>query len=265
MTVSTKEIRTQLARVRLHLEQLSDLLEERTRLTDILDLTPSQADNIDLINLLSKIRSNLRYLQLDISASYNSELAEEFSDVVDEYSNHIALLQHDAYIDANEYGFTKKVDTHEEHEVNTKKSVRFEDDEHNDDDNTHLRNQLMGTAANFKPYRDDDEATLLSIDTTNQELFALHQQQLLVQDQSLDNLHSLIRVQHSMGLDINGELDEHLILLNDLERGVDDSSSRLRRATTGIKEFRRRVKENGSLVTIVVLTIILITLLVVLN
>lgn len=267
MTVSAKDIRAQMARARSYLHQLGASLEERRRLTEILKLTPSQADNIDLIDLLSKIQTTLRYLKLDISSGYASDFAGDFSDIVDEYQNHSRLLQDDAYIDIKEYGFSQKIQHSSPEPEPTKKSVRFKDDEHETDDITHMRNQLMGTSGNFKPYRDEDDDTpsLLSVDTTNQELFALHQQQLLAQDQSLDNLHDLVRVQHSMGLTINDELDDHLILLNDLERGVDTSSSRLWRATNNIREFRRKVRENGSLVTIIVLTVILILLLVVLN
>lgn len=85
------------------------------------------------------------------------------------------------------------------------------------------------------------------------------------QDQDLDTLHQLISRQFSMGQDINQELDDQLIILNDLEQGVDQSLSRLDLANRRIRTFRNLMRENGSLVTICTLSIILILLLVVLN
>lgn len=54
-------------------------------------------------------------------------------------------------------------------------------------------------------------------------------------------------------------------MLNDLELGVERSQFMLNNATNKLKSFRQKCRENGSLVTIVVLTVILILLLVVLN
>lgn len=269
MAVTSKNIKTQQARIRSHLDQLSGLLEERSRLISVLKLTPSQSDNLDLINLLAKIQTELKYQRQDIAGAFASEFAADFADVVDTYGDLLSGLAQDPYIETHEYVFSDKI-PEEPAEPANKKSVRFKDYDANDqnDDTEHIRNQLMGTVGNVRPYRDDpeeDRNSLLSVDTTNQELFAQHQQQLLEQDQSLDRLHDLVRVQHSMGTSINDELDDHLILLNDLERGVDGSGSRLRRASNNIRDFRRKVQENGSLVTIIVLTVILILLLVVLN
>lgn len=268
MTVTSKNIKTQQTKIKSHLDQLSGLLEERSRLTNVLKLTPSQSDNLDLISLLAKIQTELKYQRQDISCGFASEFASDFGKVVDSYTDLLSGLSQDSYIDTQEYVFTDKVA--EDPEPGNKKSVRFKDYGNEDevDDTAQMRNQLMGTLGNFRPYRDEpeeDRNSLLSVDTSNQELFAQHQQQLLEQDQSLDQLHDLVRVQHSMGVTINEELDDHLILLSDLERGVDGSSARLRRATNNIRDFRRMVRENGSLVTIIVLTVILILLLVVLN
>lgn len=161
------------------------------------------------------------------------------------------------------------------------KSVRFRDQIESDEESNELRSELMGTKP-FKPYKDDESnneefetdydfetasesATLGSINQSNQELFVQHQQQLLDQDENLDTLHNSIKIQRSMGNNINEELNDHLILLNDLEQGVDSSEYRINRATRNLKTFRSKVRENGSLVTIIILTVILILLLVVLN
>lgn len=266
MTITQKDIRALFAKLRSFTDQLLATLEERQRLTETLKLTPSLDDNMDLINLLAKIKKSLQYLHLDISTGHADQFATQFATIVDSYADQLAALSKDAYVDAHEYEYTEKISKPEAPELTTKKLVRFKD-YNTDDDN--MRSQLMGTQGQIKPYRDDpeeaDAQSLNSVDTSNREMFAQHQQQLLQQDENLDALHESIRVQHSMGRNINDELDDHLILLNDLERGVDDSSSRMGRASLRLKDFRTRVSENGSLVTIIVLSVILILLLVVLS
>lgn len=276
MAVSTKSIKTQFQKVGIYLEQLREILDEREQLVAVLQLMPSSSDNMDVITLLSKIKAGLEYVEGDLMSNLLKELSDEFSDLISDYENTVTLLKNDPYISVEEYLYQA---LHKDEDQGTKKSVRFKDfsSDEDVDESTHLRNQLMGTASNFKPYKDTpteaeealeddvDRHTLLSVDTLNQEMFAQHQQQILEQDQDLDVLHQSIRSQHRMGLNINEELDEHLIILNDLEQGVDGSNTRVRRATNGIAQFRRSVRENGSLVTIVVLTVVLILLLVVLN
>ncbi|KAF3988206.1 hypothetical protein FT663_03520 [Candidozyma haemuli var. vulneris] len=267
MTITQKDIRSSFTKTRSFVDQLSATIEERQRLTETLKLTPSSDDNLDLINLLAKIKKSLQYLHSDISAGYVDTFAGQFSTLVDSYIAQLDILAKDAYVDAHEYEYTEKIAKPDVPDLTTKKSVRFKD---YDTDEDNMRSQLMGTSGQIKPYRDEpeensDSQSLQSVDTSNREMFAQHQQQLLQQDQNLDALHDSIRVQHSMGRNINDELDDHLILLNDLERGVDDSGSRLGRASLRLKDFRTKVRENGSLVTIIVLSIILILLLVVLS
>lgn len=258
-TTMSREFQKQAAKISLDLDRLDDLIEERARLVESLHLTPSAADNLDLLDVLGRVKAALQLLQEDGGS------LSQTTTLVNRYRLVIAPLDTDPYILVAEY---RVAETTAEP---SKKSVRFKDNVdgvQEDVDAAQLRSQLMGTAA-FRPYRDDDSDddrnTLLSVTTTNHELFALHQQQLVAQDDSLDQLHQLVRAQHSMGLTINDELDEQIVILNDLESGVDMSASRLARATTNLRSFRRRVRENGSLVTIVVLTVILVLLLVVLN
>ncbi|GEQ71352.1 hypothetical protein JCM33374_g5035 [Metschnikowia sp. JCM 33374] len=222
--------------------------------------------------MLAKIKTGLEYAHEDLASGISKELSSELTSISQTYAEVVSRMHEDPYIDVDEYLY--KPGEEQEDVQSPKKSVRFKDfePEADEDDTTQMRNQLMGTSGNFRPYRDSvddgeetDSATLSSIDTTNQELFAQHQQQMIDQDRSLDSLHDSIRTQHRMGTSINDELEDHLILLNDLESGVDGSHTRLRRATNGVVEFRRKVRENGSLVTIIVLTVILILLLVVLN
>lgn len=250
------DIHKQVRRISLDLDQLDDQIEERDRLVQTLHLTPSSADNLDLLDLLGRIKTAFQYLHEDGPKS------PEVPELLSRYRRLLSSLDADPYVLVQEYQVSDFAEP--------KKSVRFKDNaDCLDEDAEHLHSQLMGTAT-FRPYRDDDDNnddrnTLNSLTESNHELFALHQQQLLAQDNSLDQLHQLVRVQHSMGLSIHDELDEHMVILNDLESGVDMSASRLARATANVHSFRRKVRENGSLVTIVVLTVILVVLLVVLN
>lgn len=214
---------------------------------------------MDLLNLLGRTKNAMEFLHQDLSGGKGD--ISGFNSSVDRYAELVDGLQKDPHVDVHEYRY----EHHLTPEPELKKLVRFQDDSNDEDA---LRAQLMGTSSTLKPYKDDPEEdahSLLSVDTSNQGMFAENQQQMLAQDRNLDSLYDSVRTQRAMGLSINEELDDHLILLGDLEQGVDASSTRLSRASTRLQAYRRKVAENGSLVTIVVLTVILILLLVVLN
>lgn len=236
-------------------------LDERLRLVTVLQLEPSQADNLDIISHISRVATQLQQAYNDImGTNIDQAAADGFKLRYDRYQKNYSRLASDTFVDVSEYALNLDPLPAPSFTVpSTAKSVRFQDDPDT------LRSELMGTRA-YKPYKDDEEASLGSFDqTSNQQLFAQHQQQLLDQDSQLDTIHDSVRRQHAMGLSINEEVDDQLILLNDLELGVDSSHLRLRRATDRLRDFRQACRENGSLVTIVVLTVILILLLVVLN
>ncbi|CUM65466.1 uncharacterized protein PRCAT00003106001 [Priceomyces carsonii] len=261
-----KDVRSSISKISICLDQLDSNIEERDRLINLLKLTPSSNDNYDLVTLLGRIRKYLGYLQDDLISliergENESSLTAEFKDMVSRFQYLTQKLSNDLTIDILEYEFERKELPKSKDAV---KSVRFKDNpEHPEED---LKSELMGSQP-FQPYHDDDQNTETeSFDNeSNQQMFALHAQRLLEQDQSLDSLHDSIQRQHSMGLTINNELDNHLIILNDLEQGVDGSYQRLNTATNRLNDFRRKCKENGSMITIIVLTVILILLLVVLN
>lgn len=288
-TSSLKELRLSIARAEAYVDEIGTQIEERDRLIGVLKLTPSANDNVDLINHLSKTLKLLSYIHSDLddyhdsngSSSSLGQLVDRFNGAVSSYNATIYSdnLVSDPYINISEYKFTQPdLDFSTPSEALSRKadavsvkSVRFKDAVESDEEHTEWRNQLMGTAGKFKPYTDDaeeansDANTLSSINTSNEQMFAEHQQQLLAQDQSLDELHRSINIQRSMGTTINEELDDHLIILSDLERGVEYSADRLQHALRRLRSFSAKVKENGSLATIVILTVILILLLVVLN
>ncbi|KAK6462426.1 hypothetical protein DFJ63DRAFT_154432 [Scheffersomyces coipomensis] len=281
MPPSIRDIKVSLGKVQVYLEELSSSLEERERLVSVLKLTPSANDNYDLITLFQKLFKYLNYLKDDLEIMNKrdkinvEELNGQFQTVISRYNQLWHQASEDGSIDVGEFKFnhititTSTIKTTKSTKEVGQKSVRFQDDVEADDD--HLRNELMGTRS-FRPYTDaeggesDMGTDTESFDTqTNQQMFAQHQQIIHEQDSDLDLLHESVRRQHSMGMAINTELDDHIIILNDLESGIDQAQYRLNTATRRLNDFRKTCKENGSLVTIVVLTVILILLLVVLN
>lgn len=290
-TSSVKDLRLSISRAAAYVDEIGTQIEERDRLIGVLKLTPSANDNVDLINHLNKTLKLLAYIHSDLDDYHDSngasgsldELVTRFNGTVSSYNSIIYSdnLINDPYINISEYKFTQPVldfsysatetQPGRKTDAHSVKSVRFKDEVDSDEEHSEWRNQLMGTAGKFRPYRDEaedpeaDTNSLSSANTSNQQMFAEHQQQLLAQDQSLDELHRSINIQRSMGLTINDELDDHLIILSDLERGVEYSADRLQHASRNLRKFSVKVKENGSLVTIVILTVILILLLVVLN
>lgn len=258
---SIKNIKNLIRKTSLHIEQLESTNEERDRLIRVLKLTPSSNDNYDLTGSLSKSLKNFKYIEHDISdicqkgdikAEEYEELIEAFKELVHRYNVVFESLKDDEFLDTEEFEY--KLPDLPELSIPTK-TVRFMDD-------VEVSNDHDGDV--YQPYRDDESvATLESV--PDRQIFAQHQQQILTQDENLGFLHDSVKRQHQMGVDINHEIDDHLILLNDLEEGVERSHHLLNNATRRIKSFRQKCRENGSLVTIIVLTIILILLLVMLN
>ncbi|EMG48617.1 SYN8 Syntaxin-8 [Candida maltosa Xu316] len=270
MTIN--DTRLTISKIQSNIEELNNLYDERKYIYD-LKLTPSKNENLELISLIQKTIQYFKFLESDINSDKSllkdEELIREFEDSVDQYNQLYDNLSDDANIDITEYKYSYQRPVHTDSAINVNnnvhKSVRFKDAPDEND-----ASELMGTRHNFKPYKDDPESIDDDEDdspdeVSNHQMFAQHQQTMMRQDQDLENLHSSISRQYMMGQDINQELDDHLIILNDLEQGVDQSMSRLNVANRRIKNFRNLMRENGSLVTICTLTVILILLLVVLN
>lgn len=266
--MTSKDTRLTISKIQFNLEELGNLLEERNNIYE-LDLIPSKNDNFELISLILKTIQYFRFVNKDITDEVNSEekehIGSELEELVKEYNDIYNQLSEDSNLDISEYkySFTPSTTNSKVSSNNIHKSVLFKD---TPDDND--ASELMGTRHVFKPYKDDpyDEDLSTSLEeVSNHQMFAQHQQTMMRQDQDLDTLHQLISRQFSMGQGINQELDDQLIILNDIEQGVDQSLSRLDLANRRIRTFRNLMRENGSLVTICTLTIILILLLVVLN
>lgn len=125
--------------------------------------------------------------------------------------------------------------------------------------------------ASLDRYRDDVDGSsnknkLPHVDTMNNQ--HLHQAQLLQlqeQDSHLDRLAKSVSRQHHLGLQIHEELEDHVQLLDEMDVLTDSSQTRLSLAKQRLTTFSRKAKDNGSILTIVILFLTLIILLIVLK
>lgn len=115
------------------------------------------------------------------------------------------------------------------------------------------------------PYRDDpsDSDVPDQSDMSNQQIHEYHHQVIRDQDEQLDRLGESIGRQRELSMQIGDELDGQVMLLDEVEEGVDRHHAQFRRARGRLDRFSRKAKENWSLSIIVVLIIILVLLIVI--
>jgi len=143
--------------------------------------------------------------------------------------------------------------------ANLSKSVRFTDSP----DSTSAAEDA-NRAALF-PYRDDpadgeppDQSHL-----DNEQIHQYHSQVMRDQDDQLDQLGASIGRQRELSMLIGDELDGQVMLLDDVEEGVDRHQAQFVRARGRLDRFSRKARENWSLTVIVVLIIILVLLIII--
>lgn len=103
------------------------------------------------------------------------------------------------------------------------------------------------------------------IDLSNKQIFIHNQQQFVHQDDRLDELHNSIKQQREISMHINRETSSQFVLLNDLERGIESSNSRLIRSNNKLQQYREALKKRGDWMCIIILTFVLLVLLVILK
>ncbi|EAT85859.2 hypothetical protein HBI56_144840 [Parastagonospora nodorum] len=135
------------------------------------------------------------------------------------------------------------------------KSVRFTDTADAPDPN---RAQLF-------PYRDDPDPDAAPDHSglDNQQIHTYHSQVLREQDEQLDVLGASIGRQRQLSEQIGEELEGQVLLLDDVEEGVDRHQAQFVRARGRLDRFSRKARDNWSLTVIVVLIIILLLLIVI--
>ena len=142
------------------------------------------------------------------------------------------------------------------------KSVRFTD---NPDADTATSHDDDPNRAALFPYRDepDPDSAPDHSDLSNQQIHAYHSQVIRDQDDQLDRLGESIGRQRDLSMQIGDELESQVMLLDDVEEGVDRHAAQFRRARGRLDRFSQKARENWSLTVIVVLIIILVLLIVI--
>lgn len=136
--------------------------------------------------------------------------------------------------------------------------MRFSDNPSSDHDPVEDTNR----SALF-PYRDDPADAPDQSDLDNQQIHTYHSRVIADQDDQLDQLGASIGRQRELSMQIGDELDGQVMLLDDVEEGVDRHAAQFVRARGRLDRFSRKAKENWSLTVIVVLIIILVLLIVI--
>lgn len=258
-------------KIEFEIEKLKEIVDERNRLLNMLQMQPSKNDTLQLKKHLNR---SLDLLNEAFNESNFEELANleissmSYNDIVDSIS--------DDLIDKSLYHFTKKFNPKEE------KRVRFKEN---------LVEEFSSEQPKFKPYKDvEDNITTnneVSLDKqkqelfgpvgskkepkyvlkpllSNQDLFISQQQQLMEQESHLNGLSGSIQRTHGISMDINDEvLSQNAQLLTDLESQVDKSDGNLRRAAHRLESYEMSSREKSSCLYILILSLILCILLII--
>jgi syntaxin 8 len=140
------------------------------------------------------------------------------------------------------------------------KAVRFTDDPSEGDERS-----KANRAALF-PYRDnpeDEDVPPDHEDLTNEQIHVYHQGVMQEQDEQLDQLGHSIGRQRELSIAIGTELDDHVLLLDEVDERVDRHQSQLDGAVRRLGKIAKKARENWSMTTIVVLIIILVLLIII--
>ncbi|OCK90665.1 uncharacterized protein K441DRAFT_578796 [Cenococcum geophilum 1.58] len=142
----------------------------------------------------------------------------------------------------------------------TSRSVRFTD-------NPAASSPPDPNRAALFPYRDDpdDAAPPDHRELDNQQIHTYHAQVMREQDAQLDRLGESIGRQRELSMQIGDELDGQVLLLDEVDEGVDRHQGQFRRARGRLERVGRKARDNWSLTVIVVLIVVLVLLIVVLK
>lgn len=225
-----------LERISVQLEQLEDVVNEHKRL-ELLELEPSEQERQDLVHLANSIRSGFEQcISQPKRPAKLQTLVQTFQDLLPELE---ALNVSVASLELPAIQPAPQPDD-DAASTRSRKVVRFSD----------VREEFE--PAN-EPYSDNPQELRQQYDVNNSMMFE--------QDMRLESLGRSVRRQHQVGTNINQELDGQLELLDDLEAQTDRNQSSLDTARNRVEQFNRKARENGSCLTITLLTLILFILL----
>ncbi|AMD18840.1 HBL062Wp [Eremothecium sinecaudum] len=260
------------------IDKLANLVEERTRLVDVLRMQPSKSDNVLIKKHLNKVLELLQLVdnQTDIE-SYGdiNQLVLKYNECVQEFP--------DEFIDKELYMFNgrPKETLRTPLPQQEQKRVRFHDNPVQD--LLEQQQQEQDQYQSFTRYTDnpedesDDRAKLLNLETqnvseadispslSNQDLFINQQQQLMEQDTHLEHLSRSVQRNHRISMDIHQEVDDqNRGILQDLDHLLGTTSRNLGVVKRKLDIYQKSAAEHGPCVVILVLSAILIFLVIVL-
>lgn len=112
-------------------------------------------------------------------------------------------------------------------------------------------------------YTDEPDGPPDQSHLSNQQIHEYHSQVLADQDEQLDQLGASIGRQRDISIQIGSELDDHAMMLEEVDERVDRHQSQLDRARGRLGKVARKAKDNWSMTTIIVLIVILVLLIVI--
>lgn len=223
-------------RLKLQLENLSDLINEQNRMV-LAQIEPTESDRQEVMHVLTDTRALLAGQGIDAckyEAAYTGILDElqNLSYNIDSALKFPILTEETASPETADSGelSNSTPDLYELNDPRKKsKHVRFADDD--------------GTPAN--------------------ELYDQNNELIYDQDRRLEELSQNVGRQHVIGQDIYSEVETQNQLLNDFEESVDGSNQLLTRAANGVRNFNRKNREYGVCSLIFLLVIVLFILLII--
>jgi len=232
-----------------------------------LNLSPSSQDG-QISRSLDSLRSGIEALETQLETSPDDSLADQLSRLRTQLTVLTSSLVSNGSVTSpsithpdnpslfDDFSATQSRPTPNN---TVSKSVRFTDD-------PNPSNNVDPVRAALFPYRDDPSPpTPSQDDMDNQQIHAYHSRVISAQDEQLDQLGASIGRQRELSMQIGDELDGQVLLLDEVEEGVDRHAGQFRRARGRLERVSRKARENWSLSVIVVLIVILVLLIVILK
>lgn len=229
---------------------------------------PSHSQDSQISRSLEQLRSGIEALESQVQdtsdesiTSQLPRLRTQFTELSSQFSSSTSTTASPTVTQPNDPSLAADFAAAKSKPRNASKSVRFRDNDADaaaDADRSALFNQ---------PYRDDPahdpEAPPDQSHLDNQQIHEYHSQVLRDQDDQLDTLSASIGRQRELSMQIGDELDGQVMLLDEVEEGVDRHEAQFRRARGRLDRFSRKARENWSLTVIIALIVILVLLIVI--
>ncbi|GAM26075.1 hypothetical protein SAMD00019534_092500 [Acytostelium subglobosum LB1] len=124
--------------------------------------------------------------------------------------------------------------------------------------NNQARNELIGSSSGKRAWGKDTEQTQ---GMSNQQIFDQNNQAMNDQDVALDLLSGSLMKQKVLATTMNTEITKQNLMLDDIEVGVDRTTTNLSQTTSTMDTLRRNASSCGLIMCIVLLIIVIIVLL----